>query len=560
MYKLCILPIVFWMLSSCKENENPDLIVYNAVVYTADSIKPMVEAFSVKDGRILETGHYEGIIKLKGAKTLLVDAQGRFIMPGLHEGHGHFLSLGSSLMNIDLLDIKSWEELVHKVKLSLDTVPPGIWIEGRGWHQDKWHSKLLQTFNGYPYHDELSKISPNHPIVLYHASGHALLANQKAMELAGIGAETQAPSGGRIVRDPNGKLTGIFEENAMDIIAKSLEDSKKNLPDSVSFKLKETKLNLACNEAIKYGITSFQDAGTSYEDLVWLHEMSRKGLIPIRLNLMLYEDIATIFNKIDSMPIQSYNENMFKSRAVKAYMDGALGSYGAWLWDDYTDNPGVKGQTLVSVEKLDALAAKAKQSDLQLCVHAIGDRANHEVLQIFKKNAVQTSDRWRIEHAQHLDTADLPLFKELGVIASMQAIHCISDAPFVEKRLGKQRAQSGAYIWRSLLNKGIHFANGTDVPVERINPFDCIYASVTRKRIDSGYEFYAEQKLTRDEALKSYTIWNAYASFDEKEKGSITPGKFADFIIINRNLLTCTDEEILNTKVEAVYINGSRIK
>ncbi len=560
MYKLCILSFLYCMLSSCKENENPDLIVYNAVVYTADSIKPTVEAFSIKNGKILETGHYEGIIKSKGNKTQLIDVKGRFIMPGLYEGHGHLLSLGSSLHHIDLLDVKSWDELVQKVKSSLDTIPPGIWIEGRGWHQDKWHSKLFQTFNGYPYHDELSKISPNHPIVLYHASGHALLANQKAMDLAGIGAESQAPSGGRIVRDPNGKLTGIFEENAMDIISQNLDESKNNLPDSVSLKLKQAKLSLACNEAIKYGITSFQDAGTSYEDLVWLHEMSRKGLIPIRLNLMMYEDISKIFHKMDSMPIRSYDESMFRSKAIKAYMDGALGSYGAWLWDDYIDNPGIKGQTLVPVEKLDALAAKAKKSNLQLCVHAIGDRANHEVLQIFKNNGVSASDRWRIEHAQHLDTTDLPLFKELGVIASMQAIHCISDAPFVEKRLGKERAQSGAYIWRKLLNKGIHFANGTDVPVERINPFDCIYASVTRKRIDSGFEFYPDQKLTRDEALKSYTIWNAYASFDEQIKGSITPGKFADFIILNRNLLTCTDEEILNTKVEAVYINGLRIK
>ena len=207
-----------------------------------------------------------------------------------------------------------------------------------------------------------------------------------------------------------------------------------------------------------------------------------------------------------------------------------------------------------------SLATRALANGLQLCVHAIGDRANHEVLQIFNKKGVSPKNRWRIEHAQHVDPRDIPSFRDMGVIASMQAIHCTSDAPFVERRLGKERASSGAYVWKSMVQAGVHFANGTDAPVERINPFDCIYATVTRKRPDNNFEFYPEQKLSRDEALLSYTLWNAYASFEEQEKGSITPGKLADFVILNQNLLHCSDEDILKTKAEEVYIGGNKVR
>ncbi|MBK9272377.1 MAG: amidohydrolase [Saprospiraceae bacterium] len=545
---------------ACKENENPDLIVYNAVVYTADSTNPIAEAFAIKKGKIVEVGHYEDIIKHKNNRVELLDAKGKFIMPGLNEGHAHFLSLGKSLLQLDLLDVKSWEELLQKVKMAVDTMPKGTWVEGRGWHQDKWDKKILKTYNGYPYHDDLSNISPDHPVVLYHASGHALLANENAMHLSGINPDSESPKGGRIVKDPSGKIIGIFEENAMDIVSENLKSYQSKLPDSVQRMYKEKQLNLACHEALKYGITSLQDAGSSLQDIDWLYQMSTSGKIPIRLNVMLYEDSQNILSIMDSLRDRSYNSEWFRAKSIKAYMDGALGSYGAWLWEDYSDNPGNKGQTLISLDQMFQLADKAKRLNLQMCVHAIGDRANHEVLNIFKKNSVNATDRWRIEHAQHLDPKDITLFKEMGIIASMQAIHCISDAPFVEKRLGSERAASGAYIWRKLLDQRVHFANGTDAPVERINPFECIYASVTRKRIDSGFEFYPNQKMTRDEALRSYTIWNAYASYEDSNKGSITSGKLADFIILNRNLLTCTDEEILNAEVEAVFINGERIR
>lgn len=548
------------ILFSCKEKEKADLIVYNAVLYTADSSFKEVSAFAIRNGRFLAVGSDSSILEYKGPQTEIKDANGRFVMPGLNEGHAHLLSLGNTLMTLDLLDVPSWPELLRQVKTLADSLPKGSWIEGRGWHQDKWKSDRLATFNGYPYHNELSALTPDHPVILTHASGHALLANQKAMDLAGITHESAAPAGGRIVRDGSGNLLGIFEENAMDIISQTHKTALDALPDSTRLKINTRKLELACQKALDYGITSLQDAGSSLKEINWLHQMSQEGKIPIRLNVMLYEDIKNGMAKMDSLPLKSYDPLKFRAASVKAYMDGALGSYGAWLFEDYQDNPGVKGQTLIPLEAMDSLATRALANGLQLCVHAIGDRANHEVLQIFNKKGVSPKNRWRIEHAQHVDPRDIPSFRDMGVIASMQAIHCTSDAPFVERRLGKERASSGAYVWKSMVQAGVHFANGTDAPVERINPFDCIYATVTRKRPDNNFEFYPEQKLSRDEALLSYTLWNAYASFEEQEKGSITPGKLADFVILNQNLLHCSDEDILKTKAEEVYIGGNKVR
>lgn len=548
------------ILFSCKEKEKADLIVYNGILYTADSALHEATAFAIKDGKFLAVGSDSAVLAYKGPQTELKDARQRFIMPGLNEGHAHLLSLGNTLMTLDLLDVSSWPDLLRQVKNIADSLPPGSWIEGRGWHQDKWKSDRLNTFNGYPYHHELSAVTPDHPVILTHASGHALLANQRAMDLAGITRESMSPAGGRIVRDAAGNLLGIFEENAMDIIQQAYKSALDAMPDSTKLEREAQKLELACQKALDYGITSLQDAGSSLEQIRWLHKMSEQGKIPIRLNVMLYEDIDKVFGKLDSLPIKSHDPERFRAASVKAYMDGALGSYGAWLFEDYHDNPGVKGQTLIPLESMDSLAASALKKGLQLCVHAIGDRANHEVLNIFKKRGVTPHNRWRIEHAQHVDPRDISVFRDLGVIASMQAIHCTSDAPFVERRLGMERASSGAYVWRSMVSSGVHFANGTDAPVERINPFDCIYATVTRKRPESDFEFYPDQKLTRNEALLSYTLWNAYASFEDHMKGSISPGKLADFVILNQNLMKCRDEDILNAKAEEVYIGGKKIR
>lgn len=557
---IIILFILFW---SCKENEKADLILINARVYTADSSNAEVEAFAIKDQKFIKVGKAKDIEKFKGKNTHIVDAAGSFVMPGLIEGHGHFLSLGKSLRNLNLLQSRSWKEIVDSVKAIAQRTPKGQWIQGRGWHQEKWNDPLLQTFNAYPYHDALSAVSPDHPVMLIHASGHALIANELAINLAGISSDTKAPKGGRIVTDLQGRLTGVFEENAMEIIENLYDAYEKTLDKKILEEMKFNYALLAQEKAIQYGITSFEDAGTSLEDLRLLQKWYDNDKLKLRLYAMLYESADSMLLRMQALPIIAKRPEMFKSIAIKSYMDGALGSYGAWLLEEYEDNPGMKGQNLIDIDKISSFADLAMQKNLQVCVHAIGDRANREVLNIFQKLAQNDNQfahrRWRMEHTQHVHPDDIPRFAQMGVIASMQAIHCTSDAPFVIKRLGINRARNGAYVWRSILDAKVHLANGTDCPVEDINPFECIYASVTRKRIDSGQEFFPEQCMTRDEALKSYTIWNAYASLDEKIKGSITEGKLADFIILDKNLLSCTNEEILQTKVKEVYIGGKRI-
>lgn len=552
--------ICLCVISSCKENQKADVIVYNAQVYTADSLNPEVEAFAIKEGKFISIGTKSDVWKFKGEKTKILDGQSDFIMPGIIEGHAHFLGLGKSLNQIELSQVKSWSEIVELVKAKVQTTAPGEWIEGRGWHQEKWNIPLKKSFNGYPYHDQLSEVSPDNPVLLTHASGHAIIANSKAMELAGIHAEMNSPSGGKVLKDSREKLTGVFEENAMDMIHNALQAHEKEMADSTlkSIKLKFTQS--AVSQCLKHGITSFHDAGTSLENIDLLAEFSNKGLIPVRLNVMLYSNKTDELVSYDELFRRQYNNSNFRALAVKAYMDGALGSYGAWLWEDYSDLPGSKGQNLIPIDQMEIMAQKAKSLGFQFCVHAIGDRANSEVLNLFDRLNVQHEDRWRIEHAQHIRPSDISLFKKMGIIASMQTVHCTSDAAFVMKRLGEDRSRNGAYIWRSLIDSSVHFANGTDAPVENINPFECIYAAVTRMPLNAQTAFFPGQCLTRDEALKSYTIWNAFASKEEHVKGSISVGKLADFIILDRNPLDCSLEDLRKTNIKKVYISGKEIQ
>ncbi|MBK8192747.1 MAG: amidohydrolase family protein [Lewinellaceae bacterium] len=309
------------------------------------------------------------------------------------------------------------------------------------------------------------------------------------------------------------------------------------------------------------GITSFQDAGSSFWEIGQYRNMAASGQLGLRLWVMISQPGQSELPKLAAFPQIGLGNGYLTVRAVKAYLDGALGSYGAWLLAPYADKPDSYGQNTTPVESIAAVAAACRQYGLQCCVHAIGDRGNREVLNIFEAAAGKEKSggaglRWRIEHAQHLDPQDIPRFAQLGVIASMQAIHCTSDAPFVEKRLGAARARAGAYAWRSLLDSGAHLANGTDAPVEEVDPLPCIYAAVTRKRADSGLVFFPEQKMTREEGLLSYTLWNAYAAFEEQEKGSITPGKLADIVVLSTDLLHCPPEDILNAQVLKTIVGG----
>lgn len=551
--------------------KHADLLLLNGNFFTADSTRLQATALAIGEGRILYVGDDAGALALKDSATQVVDLQGAFAMPGFIEGHGHFYSLGSSLQNLNFTQTKSWQQITALVAEKAKQAKPGDWIEGRGWHQEKWSRKAGRTVNGYPYHDALSAVSPNNPVVLFHASGHALIANEKAMQQAGISAETADPVGGRIVRDAAGKLTGVFEENAMDLIKDPLDAWKKQRPEAERQAAFDTTIAIATRECLAKGITSFEDAGSDFWEIDQYQRLAESGKLGLRLWVMIARPGNSELPKLNGFPKVGLGNGFLTVRAVKAYLDGALGSYGAWLLQPYTDKPDGTGQTLTPLDTLRQLAEHCGTLKLQLCVHAIGDRANREVLNIFQEAMLPPSTgsdsaaagrqpvpqlRWRIEHAQHLDPADIPRFHQLGVIASMQAIHCTSDAPFVVKRLGLERARTGAYAWRSLLDSGARLANGTDTPVEDVDPLPCLYAAVTRKRTDTGLTFFPEQAMTREEALFSYTLWNAYAAFEEKEKGSLSVGKSADIAVLSKDLLHCRPEEILKAKVLKVYVGG----
>ena len=551
----------FAFICSCKkESIYADVIFINGNIYTVDSLKPSASVLAVSNHRIIGLGDNNIIDEFKNADTKIINLENSFVMPGFIEGHGHFGGFGEGLQNLNFLHSKSWDDVIKLVEEKVKTAKPGEWIVGRGWHQEKWDEIPLNNVLGYPFHDELSAISPNNPVLLRHASGHAVFANERAMKEAGISKESPNPLGGEIVRDLDGEAIGVFEERAMNLVSGSYQDYLKSLDPERQKKIWFEGLELAQKECLKNGITSFQDAGTKFKELQWLREWAESGNMDIRLWAMIRESYDDMDGKLNGFPWLNLGDYHFTVRAIKSEVDGALGAFGAWLLKPYADKYGFSGQNTTPLEEVDKIANLAAKHQLQFCVHAIGDRANKEVLDIFEQKISQMkskeSPRWRMEHAQHLDTLDIPRFKKWGIIASMQGIHCTSDAPFVVKRLGVERSRTGAYPWRSLIDNGALIANGTDVPVEEIDPIACFYASVTRKRADTGFEFFPEQRMTRKEAISSYTLWNAFAAFEENDKGSLSIGKLADMVVLSNNLLTCSDEDILNTKVLMTIVGG----
>jgi predicted amidohydrolase YtcJ len=553
-------------LVTCQSPEKivADLLLTNAVIATMNDAMPSAQVLAIKDGRILAVGGEELAREFRGDSTKVLDLGGKFVMPGFIEAHGHFSGLGSSLQNLNFLRSTSWDDIVAMVGEKAKESAPGEWIVGRGWHQEKWVRVPEENIHGYPYHDELSEISPDNPVLLFHASGHGAFANEAAMKAAGISKETANPSGGEIVRDRQGNAIGMFEERAQGLLRRAYQEYIQTLSEEQLLQQWYEGIQLAENECLENGITSFQDAGSSFEWLDRLKGLAEKGELDLRLWVMIRHSADEMRDKLASFPWIGLGNDHLTVRAIKSEVDGALGSFGAWLLASYDDKPDFVGQNTTEIAAVRSIAQLAFEHDLQLCVHAIGDRANHEVLNIFEdyyKQSVATSKdlRWRIEHAQHLAVEDIPRFAQLGVIAAMQGIHCTSDAPFVEKRLGHQRAKEGAYPWRSLLDAGAVIANGTDAPVEDVNPLESFYASVTRKRIDNGLEFFPEQAMSRQEALRSYTIDAAYAAFEEDIKGSLEEGKLADITILSENILECSDADIL--KAEVLYtIVGGEIK
>ncbi len=547
-------------MSSCKDDGNVEMVIIHANIYAVDTIYTGATAIAVKDGLIYKVGSDEEIMKLADENTKTIDAQGQFLMPGFIEGHGHYSGLGFSLINLNFLTSKSWEDIVSKVGKRAKEVKPGDWIIGRGWHQEKWDSIPKQNVYKYPFHYSLSEVSPDNPVILYHASGHSLYANKKAMDLVGISKETSNPLGGEIVRNSDGEAIGVFEERAMSLFADKYEAYKASLDQSQLDSIWYEAFHLAENECLKKGITSFQDAGSTFQELDKYEKLAKDRKMQVRLWAMARHPAEELEGKVGKYKRVNVGNHFYTCNAIKSEVDGALGAFGAWLLESYSDKPGFKGQNTTDIYDVKKIADMAIANDMQFCVHAIGDRANRVVLDIYEGVMSQHPDkkdlRWRIEHAQHLNPKDIPRFAKSKIIASMQGIHCTSDAPFVVKRLGTERAQLGAYAWRSLLDNGVIVANGTDAPVEDVDPLRSFYASVTRKREDSGLVFFPEQKMTRAEAIYSYTLGNAFAAFEDTFKGSIKPSKVADFVILSNDLIKCTDDEILKTKVLYTITDG----
>lgn len=553
--------ILFLFLTSCTVDDNnetvkADKIIVNATVYTMDDSNPIAEAIALKSDTILFVGSLEAVKAYMGEETTEIDLSGKTVIPGLVEGHAHIMGVGYNLLNVDLREAKSYHEVVEMVAERAANTPEGTWILGRGWHQDKWTEQPEMT-KGFPTHDLLSEAVPNHPVWLKHASGHAALGNAKAMEIAGIDGDTPQPDGGEIFMSVSGQPTGIFNETAQGLIYQVVPDQTKESD--------EQALKLALEQCFKYGITGFHQAGSGQDHIDLFKEFAERGDLKLRLFVMLngrdQELLDTYFkNGIE----EDLYDNQLTVRSVKLYADGALGSRGAWLLEEYSDAPGVHGHNVMPMEEIETITADAYKAGFQVCVHAIGDRANREVLDIYERTfnlypeSAPSEPRFRIEHAQHFHPDDIPRFAEMGVIPAMQAIHMSSDRPWAIDRLGKQRIEWGAYMWQTLLQSGAHIVNGTDAPVEPITPLASFYASVSRRTLAGNPEggFEPAEKMTREQALKSYTLDAAYAAFREDRKGSIEAGKWADLTILDKDIMTIPEEEILNTEVEMTIIAG----
>jgi hypothetical protein len=536
--------------------ETADLILVNGKIVTVDARFPTAKWIALRGDRIAALGSdAKGYNRHVGDKTEIIDLGGALAVPGLIESHGHFMGLGQSKIELDLTKAHSWDDIVAMVADAVKSAKPGEWIIGRGWHQDKWDRVPEPNVEGLPFHDALSQAAPDNPVFLTHASGHSALANAKAMAVSGITRTTKDPAGGRIIRDAGGNPIGAFLEEAMGLLHYQAGPSSPEEAEARARKLVE----LASRECLIHGVTTFHDAGVGFSTVDLYKKMAEEGALPVRLYVMLGAGSRALAERGLAYRVIGAGSNHLTVRTIKRLIDGALGSHGAWLLEPYADLPTSTGLNTESIEEMKATAKFAIENDFQLATHAIGDRANRETLDIyeeaFKAHPDKTDLRWRIEHAQHLSATDIPRFARLGVIPAMQAIHCTSDAPWVLKRLGEKRAEEGAYVWRKLMDAGSKIPIGTDVPVELIDPMANFFAAVTRKLKD-GTTFFPGQKMTREEALSSYTANGAFAAFETGLKGSLAPGKLADITVLSRDIMTCPEDDIPGTAVLYTIIGG----
>ncbi|WP_439487701.1 amidohydrolase [Algoriphagus sp.] len=557
-YLLGILGL-FLISCSSEKGEPADLIFTNGIIYTVNESQPTAEAVAVKNGMILAVGTAEEIEIHKAENTEVIDLQGNTMTPGIIESHAHLMGIGYNKLELDLMYVKSYEELVEKVEEAIAKAKPGEWVTGRGWHQDKWIEKPEKLVKGFQTNDKLNAVSPENPVYLSHASGHAAFANAKALEMAGIsnlkGERPGEVEGGEIILDELGNPTGILSEKAAGLVAKLIP---AETPERA-----EQALTLALQELNEKGITSFHDAGSGQNVIDLIQKFKNEGKLTVRQYVMLTGTQPSLLEEwYQKGPMIDSTDHLLTVRSIKLNCDGALGNRGAWLLEDYSDRPGHRGHETLPMSVVSEVSEKAIPAGFQVCAHAIGDRANQEILDRYESAFGNFPDsknlRFRIEHAQHIHPDDIPRFGELGIIAAMQAIHLSSDRPWAIDRLGEKRIIDGAYVWQKLMQTGAVVTNGTDAPVEPVDPIPSFYASVTRKTLqglpEGGYE--GDQKMTREEALKSYTLDGAYAEFEEDFKGSIEVGKAADFTIFDRNIMEIPEDEILETKVAMTMVGG----
>ena len=556
-----IFVLVFMMAAffGCAKKEPADLVLKNGKIVTVDESVPEAQAVAVRGDVIVAVGSDKMIESYIGETTKVIDLDGMLAIPGFIESHGHFTGIGRSKMQLNLMDLNNWDEIIAMVAEAVKDAGSGEWILGRGWHQEKWDETPDPNVDGLPYHHELSKISPDNPVWLDHASGHSAFANAKAMELAGIDKETSDPPGGEIVRDPEGNAIGIFRETAQGLVGKAISHyMDERTSDQIDAEQRKI-VELADDECLSKGITCFHDAGSSFGTIDLFKEFVEQGKLGLRLYVMASASNDQLKERLSKYRIIGMGNNHLTVRSIKRLIDGALGAHGAWLLEPYTDLPSSTGLNTTPVDFIRETAKIAIENDFQLNIHAIGDRANREVLNIyeeaFKAHPEKKDLRWRIEHSQHLHLDDIPRFGQMGVIASMQGIHCTSDGPWVLKRLGEKRAEEGAYVWQKLMRTGAVICNGTDAPVEDVDPIACYYATVSRMTWD-GSVFYPDQRMNRMEALRSYTINGAYASFQEDILGSLTVGKLADIAVLSKDIMTIAEEEIPTAEVLYTIVGG----
>jgi predicted amidohydrolase YtcJ len=525
-------------------------IFINGVIYTVNDKNEVAQAVEITGGKISAVGSTEKLLLNSNPGAQIIDLKGRTVVPGLIDAHGHLLGLGRSLTMPDLVGTDSFAQVLDVIATYTESAAPGEWIVGRGWDQNDWPD------TAFPIHNELSKRTPHNPVYLARVGGHAALANAEAMRVSGVDRDTPDPPGGKIIRDAAGEPTGVFIDAAVELISRNIPPLSKNQIAK--------SIRAAIDECSRFGLTGVHDAGiTPYIEDIY-KEMIDGGDFKLRVYAMLRaageNPVEALLPRLQQGPLIGYGKGRLTVRSIKMVADGALGSRGAALFADYSDDPGNRGILIAGYEELKAVSLAALRHDFQMCVHCIGDKANHITLDAYDdalKEVPSRNHRFRIEHAQVVAMEDIPRFDRMNIIASMQSTHATSDMPWVEARLGPDRIL-GAYAWRRFIDIGVTLANGSDFPVESPNPMLGFYAAVTRQDAQGRPEggWYPDQRMTRDEALRSFTINAAYAAFQDDTRGSLEVGKWGDLVVLSKNIMTIPPLEIPDAQVLMTVLGG----